>query len=201
MTQRSIVLDIETTGLYVNEGHRMTEIGLIELIDNKPTGKTLHFYLNPERDIPEFITKLTGLTEGFLSDKPLFAEVAQEVRDFIADSPIIITCRHDEKTGYTLDIAFLSHEFEAAGITDAIPETQWINIRKWSEEMFGHDEAKLDKILDRYQIDRTERDENGHGALLDADLLAKAYPKVLKDYTKFKAGQRPKPKTGKAPKV
>ena len=202
MTQRSIVLDIETTGLYVNEGHRITEIGLIELIDDKPTGKTLHFYLNPERDIPEFITNLTGLTEEFLSDKPLFVEVAQEVRDFIADSPIIITCRHDEKTGYTLDIAFLSHEFEAAGITDAIPETQWINIRKWSEEMFGHDEAKLDKILDRYQIDRTERDENGHGALLDADLLAKAYPKVLADYTQFKAAQpRSKPGASRPPKL
>ena len=179
---RGIILDIETTGLFVNEGHRITEIGMVEIKDGKPTGKTYHSYINPERDVPEFITELTGLTEKFLSDKPTFDKVAAEVRNFIGNMPVIITCR--SKDGYTLDIAFLNHELEQAGNLK-VPEKQWINVRHWAEAMFGYDEARLDKMLGRYKIDRTERDENGHGALLDAQLLAKIYPKLLADYQAF----------------
>ena len=191
---RAIILDIETTGLFVHEGHRITEIGMVEWKDNKPSGKTYHSYVNPERNVPEFITKLTGLTEKFLSDKPTFNMLAKDIRDFIGDAPVIITCR--SKDGYTLDIAFLNAELKKAGV-NIVGEKQWINVRLWAEEMFGHDEAKLDKMLDRYKIDRSVRDENGHGALLDAQLLAQVYPKLLSDYKRFKAAPKNAPKPPK----
>ena len=109
---RQIILDIETTGLYVNEGHRITEIGMVEMVDGKRTGKTYHSYVNPQRDVPEFITKLTGLTTKFLSDKPIFEKIAEDLRNFIGDAQVVITCR--SKDGYTLDIAFLNHELPEA---------------------------------------------------------------------------------------
>ncbi len=176
---RIIVLDLETTGLRDDEGHRITEIGLIEMIDGVPTGKTYHSHFNPGRPVPEFITNLTGLTDEFLADKPDFASKAKDIRKFIGDTPVLITCRTVE--GYTLDIAFLNAALKRAGFGE-VPEKQWINVRRWGEAMFGHDQASLDKMLDRYEIDRTERDENGHGALLDAGLLAKLYPQLYKDY-------------------
>ena len=189
---RQIIFDLESTGLFIDKGDRMTEIGMVELIDGKPTGKTYHSYINPERDVPEFITKLTGLTEAFLSDKPTFDKIAKAVREFIGDAQIIITCR--VKEGYTLDIAMLNHELAKSG-ESKVPLEQWLNVRMWGEAMFGYDEAKLDKMLDRYKIDRSERDNKGHGALLDAELLAKVYPKLLADYQAFKKPRRaPKPK-------
>lgn len=188
---RAIILDIETTGLFVKEGHRITEIGMVEWKDGAPSGKTYHSYVNPERDVPEFITKLTGLTEKFLSDKPTFNMIARDIREFVGDAPVIITCR--TKDGYTLDIAFMNAELKKAGI-DIIEDKQWLNVRRWGEEMFGHDQASLDKMLDRYKIDRSIRDKNGHGALLDAQLLAQVFPKLQADYKRFCAQNTPKPK-------
>ncbi len=182
MAKRQIVLDLETTGLFVSDGHRITEVGMVELIDGKPTGKTFHAYVNPERDVPEFITNLTGLTTEFLSDKPLFAEIAQDIRAFIGDDEVVITCH--TKDNYTLDIAFLSKELEDAGMPP-IKDSQWLNVRRWGEAMFGHKDASLDTLLDRYNIDRSERDEKGHGALLDAKLLAEVLPKLTADYSAF----------------
>ncbi|MGM0422233.1 MAG: exonuclease domain-containing protein [Pseudomonadota bacterium] len=186
---RSLVLDIETTGLFVKDGHRITEIGIVELWNNKPTGKTLHLYFNPERDVPPEITDLTGLTEEFLADKPKFNQHAEEIRDFIGDDPIIITCRqHDD---YTLDIAFLAAELEKSAVDRPIPDKQWQNVRPWSEKMFGYEGAKLDNVLDHYGVDRSERINKGHSALLDALLLAKIYPRLLADYRKFQHAQGP----------
>jgi|AntRauTorcE11897_2_1112592.scaffolds.fasta_scaffold00450_9 DNA polymerase-3 subunit epsilon len=186
---RSIVLDLETTGLFVKDGHRITEVGIVELWNNKPTGKTLHYHINPERDVPPEITELTSLTEKFLSDKPKFNQVAQEIRDFIGNDTIVITCRqHDD---YTLDIAFLNAELDESAVDRPIPPKQWLNVRPWSEKMFGHEGAKLDNVLDHYGVDRNERINQGHSALLDALLLAKVYPQLLADYQKFQYYQNP----------
>ncbi len=177
---REIVLDLETTGLSPDEGHRITEVGAVELVDGKPTGKEFHAYVNPERDVPEFIEKLTGLSTEFLSDKPLFAEIAKDLQEFIGDAPIIITCRTGDD-GTVLDEVFLNKEMKEAGMP--APEShQWVNIRKWSEQMYGNDEARLDAVLDRFEVDKSEREDKGHGALLDAQLLAEVYPKVKSDW-------------------
>jgi DNA polymerase III subunit epsilon len=177
--QREIVLDVETTGLFTSEGHRMVEIAAVEMLGNRPTGREFYALINPGRDIPEDNSKIHGITNEKVQDKPLFAQVAAELRQFIGDSTVVITCR--TKDEYTLDIAFMNAELQEAG-QPKIPESQWVNVRRWSETMFGEKSATLDKVLDRYGVSRKERDENGHGALLDARLLAEVYPKLLKDY-------------------
>ncbi len=184
---RELILDIESTGFYTNEGHRMTEIGIVEMIDGELTGKSFHAYLNPEREVPEEIVKITGLTDKFLSDKPLFSEIAQELKDFIGDDIIIITCW--DMDGYVLDTAMLNMELKKTGL-DETSKHQWCNIRKWSEELYGHEEARLDNVLKRFNIDKTEREEKGHGALLDAQLLAKVYPKIKQAYFEHIANEK-----------
>ncbi len=179
---RELVLDTESTGILASDGHRLVEVALVEMINRKPTGRELHVLINPDRDIPEVVVKIHGISNDKVKDAPKFAEVAKEIRDFIGNDPVVITCR--TKDNYTLDIALLNMELTKAG-QEEIPASQWINVRRWSEAMFGDKNATLDKILDRYGISRKERDENGHGALLDARLLAEAYPKLLKDYMNF----------------
>jgi len=181
--QREIVLDIETTGLFTKDGHRILEVTAVEMIDRKPTGRELHVLVNPDRDIPPDNSKIHGITNEKVADKPFFAAVAKGLRDFIGDSPIIITCR-TEADGYVLDKEFLDMEMKNAGFPPFRDE-QWVNVRRWSEAMFGNANARLDKVLDHYKIDRSERDKNGHGSTLDARLLAEVYPKLLMDYAKF----------------
>jgi DNA polymerase-3 subunit epsilon len=179
--RRQIVLDTETTGL---EGARLVSIGLLEMIDGKLTGKTLYRIVNPEVTMDDVVISIHHITNEMAQKQPVFAACAKEIRDFIGDSQVIITCRtHDD---VTLDIAVLNMEMEKAGLPE-IPADQWLNVRRWSEEMFGDKGARLDAILDRYSISRAQRDAEGHGALLDAQLLAEVYPKLLADYTNFTA--------------
>lgn len=190
---RELVLDTEATGLFVSEGHRLVEVAMVEMINKKPTGRELHVVINPDRDIPEEVVKIHNIDNETVKDKPHFKDVAKEIRDFIGDDPVIITCRTTDD--YTLDIDMLNMEFKKAGETE-VPLAQWVNVRRWSEAMFGDKHATLDKVLDRYGVSRKERDANGHGALLDARLLAAAYPKLQKDYANFTpkavAAQKPK---------
>lgn len=179
---RELVLDTESTGILVSDGHRLVEVALVEMINHKPTGRELHVLINPDRDIPAEVVKIHGISNETIKDAPKFSEVAKEIREFIGNDPVVITCR--TKDGYTLDIDLLNHELKQAGEAE-VPLSQWINVRRWSEVMFGDKQATLDKVLDRYSISRKERDENGHGALLDARLLAEAYPRLLKDYINF----------------
>ncbi len=176
---REIVLDVETTGLFTAEGHRIVEIAAVEVAGHRPTGREFYSLVNPERDIPEEVVKVHGIDNAKVENQPTFKEIAAELRRFIGDSTVVITCR--TKDNYTLDIAFLNMEFERAG-QPPVPESQWVNVRRWSENMFGEKAATLDKVLDRYSISRKERDDNGHSAILDARLLAQAYPLLLKDY-------------------
>lgn len=180
--KREIVLDIETTGLFTHEGHRMVEVAAVEMVNGRPTGREFYTLINPARDIPAEVSKIHGITNEKVAGKPLFAEVAAELRQFIADAPVVITCR--TKDEYTLDKAFLNKELAEAG-QRAIPESQWLNVRRWSEVMFGEKAATLDKVLDRYEVSRKERDEKGHSAILDARLLSEVYPRLLKDYMSF----------------
>lgn len=190
---RELVLDTESTGLFVSEGHRLVEVAMVEMINKKPTGRELHVVINPDRDIPEEVVKIHNIDNATVRDKPHFKDVAKEIRDFIGDDPVIITCRTTDD--YTLDIDMLNMEFKKAG-EEEVPLSQWVNVRRWSEAMFGDKSATLDKVLDRYGVSRKERDANGHGALLDARLLAAAYPKLQKDYANFTpkavAAQKPK---------
>ena len=182
--KREIVLDIETTGLFTHEGHRMVEVAAVEVVNGRPTGREFYTLVNPGRDIPAEVSKIHGITNEKVAGKPLFAEVAAELRQFIADAPVVITCR--TKDEYTLDKAFLNKELAEAG-QRPVPEAQWLNVRRWSEVMFGEKAATLDKVLDRYEVSRKERDENGHSAILDARLLSEVYPRLLKDYISFSA--------------
>lgn len=185
---REVVLDIETTGLYTDEGHRIISVGALEMVDGKETGGKIYVIANPGRDSDPLALAAHKLTTEYLKDFPDFASQAQVVRDFIGDSPVIITCRTSERNGetYTLDRNFLDMEFKAAGV-EPVKEAQWVNVRPWSEEMFGNDGARLDKILDRYGVSRAVRDAKGHGALLDAELLAAVYPQLKEDYEAFKS--------------
>ncbi len=186
--QREIVLDIEATGFLTEEGHRIVEVTAVEIKGRKLTGRELHVLVNPDRDIPADSTRVHGITNKKVADKPFFAAIAKELRDFIGDSPIIITCRTKENN-YVLDVAFLNMEMKMAGFAP-YKDSQWVNVRRWSEAMFGDDNASLDRVLDHYKIDRSERDKKGHSATLDARLLAVVYPKLLADYRKFVEKQK-----------
>lgn len=187
--QRTVILDIETTDFFVDEGARVISVGIVEMIGDQPSGKTFHLIVNPQCDSHPAALAVHRMTPEFLSQfAPLGATQAQAIRDFIGDAPIVITCRTVEHQGkpYTLDEAFITAELSRNGVTPP-PASQWVNVRRWSEELYGSDGARLDAILDRYGINRSKRDELGHGALLDAELLASAYPRLKAEYTALKA--------------
>lgn len=181
---RELVLDVESTGLFVADGHRIVEVAIVEMVGKKPTGRELHVYINPDRHIPEEVVKIHGIDDARVANEPKFEKIAKQIRDFIGDDQVIITCR--TTNDYTLDINMMNMEFQKAGVRE-VPEQQWTNVRRWSEQMFGDKAATLDKVLDRYGVSRKERDDNGHGALLDARLLGAIYPNLSADYEKHKA--------------
>jgi len=184
---REVILDIETTGLYTDEGERLVSIGMVEMIDGTETGITMEFIVNPGRESSPGAFAVHKMTLEYLSQFPGFAVYAQQVRDFIGNDPVIITCRAGLHNGkpYTLDKDFVENELKLAGVAP-IQEGQWVNARLIAEEMFGYAGAKLDSLLDRYKINREERTEKGHGALMDAKLLAKIYARLKTDYANFK---------------
>lgn len=190
---RIVVLDTETTGLFTFEGHRLLQIGMLEMVNGHLTGRSFTATVNPERDIPEVVTKIHGLTNAIVADKPVFADIARAVRDFIGDDKVYITCRTKED-GYTLDIAFVNEELKRAGI-EIVPEPQWVNVRRWSEEMYGNDKATLTAVLQHYGVSAGDRSqEQNHDALKDAYLLASVLPLLQADYARFKGASAGTPK-------
>lgn len=183
---RVVILDTETTGLDLAGGDRIISVGMVEMINGATSGKTMHVIVNPERDSHPAALAVHRMSAEFLAGFPLFASQARAIRDFIGDSHIVITCRTTEKDGksYTLDEAMLTAEFNRAGVTPPLP-SQWVNVRRWAEALYGNDGARLDAVLDRYGISRTDRIALGHGALLDAELLAKAYPRLRAEYAQL----------------
>jgi DNA polymerase-3 subunit epsilon len=161
---RTISLDTETTGFDFNEGHRIVEIGCVEMEGLIRTGNRFHVYINPEREVPEEAYKVHGLDYKFLKDKPLFVDISQDFINFIADSPLVI---HNAQ----FDMAFLNGEFEKAGL-DLI-QNEVIDTLTLARKRLKIGRYSLDALCNYYKIDKTNR--TLHGALIDADLLAQVY--------------------------
>mgnify|MGYP001342858487 CR=1 FL=1 len=166
---RELVLDTETTGLDHENGHRIVEIGIIELENHLPTGKNFHYYLNPERDSDKRAQEVHGLTREFLSDQPKFIDIVEEFLDYISDSKIII---HNA----SFDVGFINAELRRCKkkeLNDDIIEDTLI----LAKEKFLGQSVSLDSLCRRYSIDLTGRDV--HGALKDAKLLAAVYLELI----------------------
>lgn len=166
---REIVLDTETTGFDPLSGHRIVEIGCVELMNHLPTGKVFHVYCNPERDMPEEAFKVHGLSNGFLADKPLFAEIVADFLEFVADDPLVI---HNAE----FDMRFLNAELARLGFP-AMPMSRSIDTVIMARKKFPGAQANLDALCRRFEIDNTHRTH--HGALLDSELLAEVYLQLI----------------------
>ncbi len=162
---REIIFDTETTGFDPLQGHRVVEIGCVELFNHLPTGKTYQVYLNPERDMPEEAARVHGLTDDFLKDKPLFAEVVDQFLEFIGDAPLIA-----HNAGF--DMNFINAELKRTG-TKMIPLERAIDTVVMARKMFPGAPASLDALCKRFGVDASNRQL--HGALLDSQLLAEVY--------------------------
>ncbi len=162
---REIVLDTETTGLNPGAGHRIVEIGCVELLHRLPSGRQFRKYLNPERDMPEEARAIHGLTDEFLATQPLFEAVADEFLEFIGDAPLVI---HNAQ----FDLKFLNAEFDRIG-KPGIEAARAIDTVAMARRRFPGAQASLDALCRRFEIDNSSRDL--HGALLDCQLLAEVY--------------------------
>jgi DNA polymerase-3 subunit epsilon len=164
---RQIVLDTETTGLNPRTGDRIIEVGCVEIFNRKLTGNNFHRYINPERDSDEAALAVHGLTTEFLSDKPKFHEIAEELRAFVQGAEIII---HNAP----FDLAFLNHEFERMGLPPFVEHcANVIDTLVHAKELHPGKRNSLDALCDRYGISNAHR--KLHGALLDSELLADVY--------------------------
>ena len=166
---REIVLDTETTGLDPFQGHRVVEIGCVELVNRFPTGKTFHCYLNPERDMPTDAEAVHGLTVEFLKDKPLFADVVEDFLAFVGDAPLVI---HNA----AFDLAFLNAELERLA-RPALGRERLLDTLLLARRKHPAGPNRLDDLCSRYSIDNSRRTK--HGALLDAEILAEVYLELI----------------------
>ncbi|MBB5459214.1 DNA polymerase III subunit epsilon [Paraburkholderia sp. Cpub6] len=164
---RQLILDTETTGLNARGGDRILELGCVELVNRRLTGNNLHFYINPERDSDPGALAVHGLTTEFLSDKPKFAEIIDQFRDFIHDADLII---HNAP----FDIGFLDAEFALLGLPPVSMHCgEIIDTLAQAKQMFPGKRNSLDALCDRFGISNAHR--TLHGALLDSELLAEVY--------------------------
>ncbi|MFM1988964.1 MAG: polymerase subunit epsilon [Pseudomonadota bacterium] len=174
---RQVILDTETTGLAADQGHRIIEIGCLEIVNRRLTGRTLHRYLNPEREVDEGATEVHGMTWDDLRDKPRFAEVADEVLAFVEGAEVLI---HNA----AFDLAFLDAELDrlrlgrfrerVAGVVDTL---------LMARELHPGKRNSLDALCDRYGISNAHR--TLHGALLDSELLAEVYLAMTRGQDSF----------------
>jgi DNA polymerase III subunit epsilon len=173
---RQIILDTETTGLEPKQGHRIIEIGCIEMINRRKTDRVFHHYLNPEREIDEGAVAVHGLRNEDLTDKPLFMDIAQDLIDFIRDSEVII---HNAP----FDIAFIDAELKRLG-------KQWGQLENYcrvldtlsrARELHPGQKNSLDALCTRYDVDNSQREM--HGALLDAQILLDVYLAMTREQT------------------
>ncbi len=162
---RQIILDTETTGLNPRQGHRLVEIGCLETINRIPTGKTYHVYINPERNVPREAFNVHGLSEEFLSKKPLFNQVVDDFLSFIKDSMLVI---HN----VPFDMKFINYELQMLG-KSPVPLTQTLCTLEMARKKFPGSPASLDALCKRFKVDNSGRQK--HGALIDAELLAEVY--------------------------
>jgi DNA polymerase-3 subunit epsilon len=166
---REIVLDTETTGLDPTDGHRIIEIGCVELIDHVPTGRTFQRYLNPERLVPVESQRVHGITDQFLADKPFFRTVVEEMLEFFGDAPLIM---HNA----SFDLRFINAELLRLSRT-AIPAARTIDTIEIAKAKLPGVRYSLDELCKRFSIDLSGRTK--HGALLDAELTARVYLELV----------------------
>ena len=166
---REIVLDTETTGFAPSEGHRIVEIGAVELWNHLPTGKTYHQYINPERAMPQEAFNVHGLGDEFLADKPVFAAIAQDFLDFVGDAKLVI---HNA----SFDIKFLNAELGWVN-KPLLPNDQAIDTLAIARRKFPGSPASLDSLCRRFGVDNSMREK--HGALLDSEILAEVYLELI----------------------
>ena len=162
---REIVLDTETTGLDPNDGHRIVEIGGVEIYNGLPTGKTYHQYINPERDMPAEAFAVHGLSDDFLKDKPKFSEIADDFLRFVRDTQLVI---HNA----VFDLKFINAEL-AWAYKITIPLQKAVDTLQIARKKFPGSPASLDALCRRFNIDNSTRTQ--HGALLDSRILAEVY--------------------------
>ncbi len=165
---RQIVLDTETTGLSIVDGHRIIEIGCVEMINRRLTGQTFHHYINPDREVELGALQVHGITNEFLADKPFFDELAQELLKFLRGAELVI---HNAP----FDISFLDYEFKKAGIKykSILDHCSVLDTLTLARQKHPGQQNSLDALCRRYQIDNSNREY--HGALLDAKLLSDVY--------------------------
>ena len=166
---REIVFDTETTGLDCTKGDRLVEIGALELINHIPTGITFHQYINPERDVPEEVVKVHGLTYDFLKDFPTFDKIADKWLDFVGDADLVA---HNAK----FDMTFINYELKQIGKKELLWE-KVVDTLDIARKLFPGAKCNLDALCKRFGVDNTSR--TFHGALLDAQLLAEVYLELL----------------------
>lgn len=162
---RQIVLDTETTGLDPFTGHRVVEIGCIEVLNGIPSGQTFHAYINPERDMPAEAFAVHGLSAEFLKTHPCFAEIVEDFLAFVADAPLVA---HNA----SFDLGFLNAELDRAG-KPLLGRERIIDTLLLARRRFPGTSNRLDDLCQRFGIDNSRRTK--HGALLDAELLAEVY--------------------------
>lgn len=165
---RQIILDTETTGLEPSQGHKIIEIGAIEMIDRRITDNSFHHYINPQREIEEAAIEIHGIRNQDLKDKPVFEALAVELLEFLKGAELII---HNAP----FDVGFLNHEFKAAGFGDGVIEQhcQVLDTLKMARDKHPGQKNNLDALCKRYVVDNSQR--TLHGALLDAEILADVY--------------------------
>jgi DNA polymerase III subunit epsilon len=166
---REIVLDTETTGLDPQDGHRIVEIGAVELVNHVATGRTFHRYINPERDMPEDAFAVHGLSQAFLADKPVFAAVVDAFLAFVGDARLVI---HNA----AFDIRFLDAELRRSGRTPFGP-ARALDTLEMARRRFPGAANSLDALCRRFAVDLSGRTK--HGALLDCTLLAEVYLELV----------------------
>lgn len=166
---REIVLDTETTGLKPEEGHRIIEIGALEMVNHVPTGKTLHLYINPERDIEADAIAIHGITNERVANEPVFADIADQFLTFIGSSKMVI---HNAR----FDMGFINAELERLG-RPPLPLDQAIDTLDMARRRFPGGQASLDALCRKFNIDNSHREL--HGAMIDTDLLADVYIELI----------------------
>jgi len=166
---REIVLDTETTGFEPSQGHRLVEIGCLELINHVPTGRVFHTYINPEREVPQEAFAVHGLSYEFLKGHPPFKDVISLFLEFVEDVPLVI---HNAK----FDMRFINAELKQHNHPE-IPFSRAIDTLIMARQKFPGSPASLDALCKRFGVDNKARDK--HGALLDAELLAQVYLELM----------------------
>lgn len=163
---RQIVLDTETTGLEPSQGHRIIEIGCVELVGRRRTGKDYHQYIQPNREIDQGAIEVHGITNEFLEDKPCFEYIAEGFLDYIRGAELII---HNAP----FDVGFIDHEFAKVGLAKIAGQCQVTDTLVMARQMHPGQRNSLDALCGRYEIDNSSR--TLHGALLDAEILSDVY--------------------------